>query len=130
MMPEIARRVYAQSASEKNGMTSAWRRHCQRMRKRKRRLGLSSEEGGVTSTEVSGFVPMCGRKKMTASRCPPQKRKKDQNGSVHEAVKVYAHNPDERMAFSESSDSGAEYQKKVADSELAVDDKEALKHHC
>ena len=61
---------------------------------------------------------------------PPTKKKKFKNESVHEAVKVYAHNPDERMAFSESSDSGAEYRKVVADGDLAVDDNEALKHHC
>ena len=34
------------------------------------------------------------------------------------------------MAFSESSDSGAEYRKVVADGDLAVDDNEALKLHC
>lgn len=61
---------------------------------------------------------------------PPTKKKKMKSGAVHDCVKQYAHNPDERMAFSEESDSGAEYKKQVADSELAVDDNEALEHHC
>ena len=61
---------------------------------------------------------------------PATKKKKLKSGMICDCVKQYAHNPDERMAFSESSDSGAEYRKVVADGDLAVDDNEALKHHC
>ena len=56
---------------------------------------------------------------------PKVTRKKTKKGNEYDFVKVFSANPEERIAFSESEASGAEYTKEHADSELAVSKDEA-----